>query len=165
MTPAQVTQEQASRTNKHEPGQIQCLRSAPARKTCKSPTTPLLGARRVQSGSPFTVRLIRHPRGTKVSVPTSSPNLGTQITLGPKPPPSQHNAGSCATGAEEMWYLWFEPGGIPSRSRAPACPLRSSGPRPAAPGPPLLLQHHPRGGAVTSRLHPRRPRPVPAEHP
>lgn len=70
-----------------------------------------------------------------------------------------------------MGYLCFQPGGIPVRGRAAACPLLS-----AAPGPPLRL-HHPagRGRDVTaassppaasarraSLKRPARPAPAPA---
>lgn len=154
MTPAQVTREQASGTHKQSLslGQIPVFGLFPCK--CEinlSPNCyPSQGGRVLHSGgetwAPLTVQLIRHPRGTKVSVPTSSPNPGTLITLGPKPRLSQHRAGKLCGGHRRKWrYLWVQPGGIPFRGRGPACPGRSSGPGPAAPGPPLLLQHHPAG--------------------
>ena len=91
-------------------------------------------------------------------MPTSSPNPGTLITLGPKPRRSQHRAGKLCGGHRRKWrYLWFQPGGIPFRGgRAPACHALTLGPGPAAPGPPLLLQHHPagRGRDVTAASSP-----------
>lgn len=169
MTPAQVTREQASGTNEHSVslGQISQFALFPSKGEINlSPSCyPSLGRWAPHSGDemgvPFTVQLIRHPRRTKVSVPTSSPNLGTLITLGPKPRRSRHKAGQLCGGRRRKWrYLWFEPGGIPFRGRAPACPVLSLGPCPAAPGPPLLLQHHPagRGRDVTAASSPPRGR-------
>lgn len=80
-----------------------------------------------------------------------------------------------------MRYLCLQPGGIPFRGRAPACPPLSAAPGPAAPGPPLRL-HHPagRGRDVTAASLPpaaagtrraslkrpaRRPPPLPAAEP
>lgn len=91
-------------------------------------------------------------------MPTSSPDPGTLLTLGPKPRRSQHKAGKlCGGRRRKGGYLWFQPGGIPFRGgRAPACHALSLGPGPAAPGPPLLLQHHPagRGRDVTAASSP-----------
>lgn len=165
MTPAQVRGEQASGTNEHSVslGRIPVFNLLPSKGEMNlSPSCyPLLGRRVPRSGgergAPFTVQLIRHPRRTKVSVPTSSTDLGTRITLGPNPRRSQRKAERlCGGRRRKWWYLWFEPGGIPFRGWVPACPVRSSGPGPAAPGPPLLLQHHPagRGRDVTAASSP-----------
>lgn len=121
------------------------------------PAATLLRAKGVQTESPRSVQLIRHPRRTKVSVPTSSPSLGSLIiTLGPKPLAPSTKPEAVRRAQEERVVPV-----IPARrhpfprpgSRLPCAQLR---PGPAAPGPPPPLQHHParRGRDVTAASSP-----------
>lgn len=89
-------------------------------------------------------------------MPTSSPYPSARTALGPTPPPSQHHAGSCAerAGGNGGTCGASQEASLPEVGLLPA--PSAARPGPAAPSPPpLLLQHHPRGGAVTSGLHPR----------
>lgn len=113
-----------------------------------------------EAGAPGTGQLIRHPGRTKVSVPASSPVLAPWFPGGLRAALRREAGQLCGGRGRKRGYLRLETGGIPLRGRAPAWPARSSGPRPAAPGP-LRWQHHPAGRGRDVTLHPRRPRPGP----
>lgn len=183
MTPAQVTRDQASGTNRHRASLGQIPACARVESILSPSGRPPLGRGfRTQgggeAGAPFTGQSIRHQGRTKVSVPTSSPSRGTVTTRGSGwwvgggegvayAASLRRKARQLCGGRGRKWgYLRLETGGIPFRGRAPAWPARSSGPRPAAPGPPLRLQHHPAGRGRDVTLHPAPPAaPVPAARP